>query len=88
MGTPLSIKELTETGNRASKRLATVKQLEASDLICVCTAKYSSQVLDVQEKLSRIILKSKCVVSERKMFLEKEKKYLVHLLNQLKPATH
>ena len=39
-------------------------------------------------KLSRIILKSKCTVSERKIFLGKEKKNLVHLHKQLKPATH
>ena len=39
-------------------------------------------------KLSRIILKSKCTVSERKAFLEKERKYLAHLHKELKPATY
>ena len=33
-----------------------------------------------------MILKSKCTVSERKIFLEKEKIYIAHLHKQLKPA--
>ena len=42
----------------------------------------------MQFETPRIILKSKCAVSERKIFLEKEKIYLVHLHKQLKPATY
>ena len=53
MGTPLTIKNSakpqTEHQKSLASRLATVKQLEASDLICVRTAKYSSQVLDVKK---------------------------------------
>ena len=50
MGTPLTIKNRpkpeTEHQKSLASRLATVQQLEASDLICVLAAKYSSQVLD------------------------------------------
>ena len=40
------------------------------------------------ETLKNNSVKSKCTVSERKIFLEKEKKYLGHLHKQLKPATY
>ena len=74
-------KELTETGNRARKvsGIQIRKQLEASDLICVRIAKGKETSKKFSLKLSTIILKSKCAVSEREIFLEMEKKNILHI---------
>ena len=60
-----------------------VMGLAASDLICVRSKENSLSGFDtlrsfVVPKLQKVILKSKRAVSERKIFLKKEKNYLVH----------